>query len=86
MPNIPKPGSGRSPVGNIICDTSIDLSDFLELKKNFGKNVGPGPDDAKAYADLNGDGVVDLSDFLILKQNFSKTLDAAPTNVVDLCK
>jgi hypothetical protein len=45
-------------------DGTVNLSDFLVLRRNFGQSVG------FAGGDFNGDGTVNLSDFLILRRNF----------------
>jgi hypothetical protein len=86
LTDIPKPDECRSNCGNINCDDTVDLNDFLEMKRNFSKDVGTGADAANTYDDLNGDGTVDLSDFLILKRNFGVVIDPAPSFVPGLCK
>jgi acetyl esterase/lipase len=62
-------GPPRLP-GDANGDGSVNLSDFLVLRRNFGSSGGF--DDG----DFNGDGTVNLSDFLILRRNFGGPPDA----------
>jgi Ca2+-binding RTX toxin-like protein len=55
-------------------DGTVNLSDFLILRRNFGTN----PQDGAASGDFNGDGTVNLSDFLILRRNFGQSQDTPP--------
>ncbi len=54
--------------GDVNGDNTINISDFLALRRDFGTSAG-GP------ADLNGDGSVNVADFLILRSNFGRTGD-----------
>ena len=53
-------------------DGSVDLSDFVVLRNNFGGDTGVD----FTTGDFNRDGVVDLADFVILRNNFGG--NAAP--------
>jgi hypothetical protein len=53
-------------------DRTVNLSDFLVLRRNFG-STGVG----FSQGDFNYDDTVNLSDFLVLRRNFGTTLPAA---------
>jgi hypothetical protein len=50
-------------------DATVNLSDFLILRRNFGSSEA-----IFSEADFNNDGQVNLSDFLALRRNFGETL------------
>lgn len=52
-------------IGDVNCDSIVNILDFQLLNNLFGTN---NPD-----ADLNGDGIVNILDFQILNNNFGKT-------------
>jgi hypothetical protein len=53
--------------GDANLDGTVNLSDFLVLRRNFGNN-----DATYIEGDFNVDGTVNLSDFLILRRNFGE--------------
>ena len=52
------------PLGDLNCDTSVGIVDFLLLLSLWGPCYG-------CPADLNGDGLVGITDFLILLMNWT---------------
>ena len=55
--------------GDANLDGTVDLSDFVILRNNFGSGS------LFSQGDFNGDGQVDLADFVILRNNFGETID-----------
>jgi hypothetical protein len=55
--------------GDANLDGTVNLSDFLALRRNFGAETS-----LFADGDFNGDGRVNLSDFLILRRNFGESV------------
>jgi hypothetical protein len=56
--------------GDANLDGTVNLSDFLILRRNFGQ-----PWAFFESGDFNNDGRVNLSDFLILRRNFGESVD-----------
>jgi hypothetical protein len=60
--------------GDATRDETVNLSDFLTLRRNFGQSGA-----LFTEGDFNYDGTVNLSDFLILRRNFGVSLfESAP--------
>jgi len=77
------PGGGRAEVGNVNCDSVVNITDLVLLKAGFG--AAQGESAYQTYLDFDGNGVIDVADFLVLKNYFGMELDAAPAFDATLC-
>jgi len=68
----PGPLAAGPAVGDLNCDTYIDMSDLTYMRDSYEKSSGD--PDYDQYADANGDCVVDMSDLMVLRNYFFQEL------------
>ena len=67
-PTIEPPAKPFRQPGDANGDGTVDLSDFVILRNNFGGETA-----AFSLGDFNSDGEIDLGDFVILRNNFGNS-------------
>jgi len=72
--NFPIEGYVDNLLGDANGDGIVDAADFIELKRNFGRDGGAAWDNG----DLDGNGDVDFGDLQTLTTNFGESLETVP--------